>query len=142
MTEPFSQTPVDQTRAHVYLAVAERAYEIFPPPSYARLLDTRWFQLFRNHLLAEALRRHPNCPDTTGRVMIIRHPSDIECAGAVAGYRGLLHHVDASFVDAPLDNLLDAWTQPAAEAGKSTWIDYLRVRYLDLTGSEPAWSRR
>ena len=125
LTEPFSQRRVDK-------------------PSYRRWMtgDAPWTdeahdkvagishnQLWRDHLLAVALVARPGSIFDEGYLMLVRHPGDTQCEQIVAGYRGLLRKDDRSFIDVPLDRLLDTWSGALGQAAPS-WLSAFRQRYL------------
>ena len=89
-------------------------------------------QLWRDHLLAVALRDRAGSPYAACRLALVRHPEDWDCAGVVAGYRELLKPEDDTFLDLPLDELLDRWAAGEPGAPHDGWLGELRRRYLDL----------
>lgn len=88
-------------------------------------------QLWRDHLLAVALRKHRDSKYGHGRLMLVRHPGDVECARIVDGYRSLLKPGDDTFIDMPLDRIVDGWSKVIG-AEHRAWLDAFRLRYLDL----------
>ena len=93
-------------------------------------------QLWRDHLLVEAVRRHPSTPGGEhGRFAVVRHPDDAECAAAVGTYRAALARPE-TFIDLPLDGLVAAWEEVVDAAQDRMWLLRLRRRYLELAASE------
>jgi hypothetical protein len=92
-------------------------------------------QLWRDHLLAVALRHQTNSPYASTRLMLVRHPTDRDCAHVLAGYCKLLRDNDDSLIDMPLDRLVDSWMATVADGSHRGWIDEFRVRYLELERS-------
>jgi len=138
LTEPFSQKRYD---GPAYRRWVERSDSPWPSEAWSRVADIEHNQLWRDQLLAVALLRHPRSAYTAGRFALVRHPQDRDCAGVVAQYRALLKDPDESFLDLPLDRVVDTW-QRALPAACSEWIAGLRLRYLDLGASDEEWRRR
>ena len=137
LTEPFSQKHYDSP---AYRRWVERPDSPWPSEAWGRMADIEHNQLWRDHLLAVAARRHPRSPYTAGRFALVRHSQDGDCARVAARYRVLLKDPDESFLDLPLDRLVDIW-QRALPAGCSEWLAGLRLRYLDLGASDEEWRR-
>ena len=51
---------------------------------------TRHNQLWRDHLLAWAMLRHPDSRYAEGRLTVVYHPGDRHCRNVIEGYRRLL----------------------------------------------------
>jgi hypothetical protein len=133
LSEPFSQ--------HRYDGSAYRRWAQLPDspwrPEASTLLDgIPHNQLWRDHLLAVAMRCHPRSPYAESHLLLVRHPLDLACARITAAYRTLLRSEDDSFIDLPLDRLLDLWTQIPLPEAHTTWLSDFRWRYLDLAASE------
>lgn len=135
LTEPFSQKRYD---GPAYRRWVERPDSPWPSEAWNRVADIEHNQLWRDHLLAVALRHHPRSTYTAGRVALVRHPQDRDCAGVVAQYRALLKDPDDSFLDLPLDRVVDVW-QSVLPAACSEWVAGLRLRYLDMDASDAEW---
>ena len=82
------------------------------------------------------MRCHPRSPYAESHLLLVRHPLDSACARITAAYRTLLRSEDDSFIDLPLDRLLDLWTQIPLPEAHTTWLSDFRRRYLDLAASE------
>ncbi len=107
----------------------------------SRVDDVRHNQLWRDHLLAIALRDHPRSRFAEGMLALVRHPFDLDGAAAVASYERLLVEGDRSFVDLQLDEILERWA-PLVRDHERPWLDAFRLRYLDLARSEGATAPR
>lgn len=84
--------------------LSRRDDSIWHPSDWDRLADARWRQLSQNHLLVEALRRHPSSPlGKRGLLGLVRHPADKRCVRIAADYRTTLVSPRDTFVDLPLD---------------------------------------
>ncbi len=105
------------------------------PEADAKVDEIGHNQLWRDHLLAIALARHPRSPYAAGRLMLVRHSGDHACEATVAGYKGLLRAGDETFLDLKLDQLIAAWRAVVPEPSRG-WLDAFALRYLDLSQSE------
>jgi len=114
----------------------------FLPEGRSCLDDARHNQLWRDHLLAIAMRDHRRSPYASGALALVRHPWDEGCEATVAGYRSLLRRGDRSFIDLPLDRLVGAWEPAAPDDDTRAWLAAFRLRYVDLAASEEEWRRR
>ena len=65
--------------------------------------------------------------------MLVRHPLDSECAATVAGYRDLLKPNDRTFLDYPLDRLIELSGQAIGFGQWEHWLAGFKTRYLDIT---------
>ena len=134
LTEPFSQKAYD-TPTYQELTAMEGSP--FDPQRRGELVDARWNQLWRNHLLVQAVKAHPSTPSgTVGWLAVVRHPLDEDAAEAVAGYQRLLVDPAASSIDWRLDELVATWADAVHDGPHREWLDELTTRYLDLEASE------
>lgn len=135
LTEPFTQRA--GAKHHVYEALSRREDSIWRQSDWDRLADPRWRQLWQNHLLVEALRRHPAAPfGQRGLLVLVSHPSDERCARTSAAYSTTLVSSEETFVDLPVDALLPAWREAVSTDAERRWLFELTRRYLHLAGSE------
>lgn len=95
-------------------------------------------QLWRDHLLAIAMRDHARSPYQHGTFVLVRHPEDRACVAIVQGYRQLLVPGDATFIDLPMDRLLTRWEGAALLESNNAWLRAFRQRYLSLEDSASA----
>src|ERR1035438_949916 len=109
-----------------------------------RVADSSHNQLWRNHLLATALRDRPGSPYVAGRSVVVRHPLDESGASAVAGYRALLREGgrESTFGELTLDVVVDAFEEAAMRDDERAWIASFRARYASMESSEAAWLER
>lgn len=136
LTEPFSQKAYDMLS---YQRLTAMVGSPFDPLHRAELVDARWNQLWRNHLLVQAVKAHPSTPSgTVGWLAVVRHPLDQDAAEAVAGYQRLLVDPAASFIDWRLDELVASWADIVRDGPHREWLDQLTTRYLDFHASERA----
>lgn len=136
LSEPFSQAVYDGEPYRRWMRQPDAPWR---SPTEERTGDPRWNQLWRDHLLAIAVRDHARSPYADARLLVVHHPTDTACVAALAGYRALLRPNDDSLVALPLDQLLDAWAGAPNPPEVRRWLDDFRVRYLDLWRSEDGW---
>lgn len=91
-------------------------------------------QLWRDHLLAWSLLRHPKSKYKEGRLAVVYHPEDHDCSRVIRGYRELLRN-DATFSAFTLADVVRAWKPLMGERGV---LSQFELRYLDLDQSEGA----
>lgn len=123
LTEPFSRKSYDRPEYRRWM----RPGGPWRDPRSARAADMAHNQLWRDHLLAVALRDHPGSSFGEGQLVLVRHPGDGDCGRVVAGYEELLVPGDETFVDWPLDRLLAVWEGSAPDEGG--WLGAFRERY-------------
>ncbi len=135
LTEPFSEQHYDRP---TYRRWMDSPRSPFRTDAHDKVDDVRHNQLWRDHLLAVALRDHASSPYQHATLMLVRHPQDQACARVVDGYRRLLTTRDDSFIDMPLDRLVSAWRAALGDGSREEWLDALDKRYLKLAASEGA----
>jgi len=135
LTEPFSQKHYDSP---VYRRWMTSPRSPWTDTGALQVSDIRHNQLWRDHLLAVAMRDREGSPYAHATLMLVRHPQDHDCARTVEGYRALLEPGDGSFFDMPLDRLLEAWRGALGPGEHARWLDALQTRYVDLSASEGA----
>lgn len=99
--------------------------------SHDRVADVVHNQLWRDHLLVWSMLQQPRSPYREGRLVVVRHPGDEDCAQTIAGYRQLLRD-DSTLQELPLSVLVEAWTPVV---GPGSWLDDFELRYLCLERS-------
>ena len=123
LTEPFSQKHCDGSAYRRWMTPGGPWLD--PVSTEAAAIAHN--QLWRDHLLAVALRDHPRSLYVKGHLMLVHHPEDERCQRVTAGYRQLLDDRQETFLDWPLDQLLKAWERAAPE--QHGWLQAFRERY-------------
>ena len=108
----------------------------FLPGVVEKASESKYNQLWRDHLLAIALRDNPDSPYQEGALMLVRHPDDGNGTGVSAGYRELLRPDEPTFIDMPLDRLVDKWAAHLESHPALAWLEKFALRYLRLEHSE------
>jgi len=132
--------------------------KVYDTPSYRRWMagpDSPWAagaetqvaakahnQLWRDHLLAVALRRRPASPYASGRFILVYYPGDDECAANLRGYQRLLSSTQDSLAALRLDHIIDAWAPVVEETPDEAWLALFDRRYLRLSESEALFARQ
>ena len=107
LTEPFSPA---EYQKHTYRLLTECDGSLWRREAWATMSSSEWNQLWRNHLLVEAMCRHPRATQgRRGRSVLVRHPGDPSVAGVVASYRSFLEAPGETFCDWPLDVVVEAF---------------------------------
>jgi hypothetical protein len=108
----------------------------WPADAASRLQSIDVNQLWRDHMLAVAMRLTPGSPFGAGRFFLIYHPLDIECVAALNVYKQLLKPEDRSFIPMSLDILVERWKQSVSTTAEKQWLENFSTRYLDLQVSD------
>ena len=135
LTEPFSQKQYDTERYRRWMRGQESPWRP-DADTKAHLIDHN--QLWRDHLLAVAMRYHPLSEYAKVQLMVVHHPADPECARVIEGYRRLLREDDDTVLDWPLDRLHATWTAALGASQYSDWLREFGIRYLELDRSADA----
>jgi hypothetical protein len=139
LTEPFSQEVYKEASNSSYTDLTDAADSPWDPSVGEAVEDIRWNQLWRNQLLVEATRKHSLAiHGRHGRLAVIRHPLDTECAKVINDYEGLLKD-PADLLDWRLDRLVETW-RAAGVPGTDAWLAAFSPRYIDLHLSDEAWA--
>jgi hypothetical protein len=129
LTEPFSQKHYDRPEYRRWMRGNRSPWL---PTSRGQVDAIPHNQLWRDHLLAIAVRDRGGSPYASSRLLLLRHPEDQSCASVVADYRVLLKPDDDTFLDRTLDDLMNRWEAAAAGTPQLSWMHEFRRRYLDL----------
>jgi hypothetical protein len=129
LTEPFSQTKEYDGEAYRRWMTGASPWL---PEGMGAVTNIRHNQLWRDHLLAVAHLRQPGAAWVAGRLAVVRHPLDLDCAGTVHGYRQLLRPDDDTFVELTLEQVVEAWGRAVLKEGERAWLEAFRLRYLDV----------
>lgn len=136
LSESFGEMAYESDR---YLELTSEPDAPWRPDAHDTLRTARFNQLWRNHLLVDALRRHPAEPYDAGMLAVVHHPGDTDGSRLVTQYRDLLRDPDQSFADWRLDTVLDRWRSAEVETAHREWLSRFAARYLELDGSAEAW---
>jgi hypothetical protein len=132
LVEPFSQKYYDSSSHRRWM---ESQRSPFLPEAASRVAAIHHNQLWRDHLLAIALRDHARSPYAAGALMLVRHPGDASCTRIAEGYRSLLRPADQTFIDMPLDRLVGYFRDALNHPDEREWLSRFETRYLDLAQS-------
>ena len=116
LTEPFSLTTYGRDHRRAYDALTSAVDSPWRRDAGDAVSDVRWNQVWRNQLLVEATRKHPeHAHGDRGRLVIVHHQDDLRCQEVVDGYRKLLEgDPDDSLLVWPLDQLVGQWEPRAS----------------------------
>lgn len=127
LTEPFSQA--EYALEPRYRRVLE-SVDTWRHDRWKDFSDPRWNQLWRDHLLVEAVRIHPQRPfGDQGRLLLVRHPGDATCANSVTEYIQTLASTQ-TFLDMPLDRLASLVEPALRGEHERAWLQRFRARYM------------
>jgi len=132
LTEPFSQKHYDRASYRRWMKSSNTPWR---PECHGRVDEVQHNQLWRDHLLAIAMRDHANSLYVHGSLALVSHPGDGECQQAVETYRSLLVSGDDTFDHWTLDRLIEAWHGAAVSDAERSWLESFHLRYLDLAHS-------
>jgi hypothetical protein len=129
LSEPFSQKRYD---GPAYRRWMEGSDSPWRPETWHQVAERSHNQLWRDHLLAVSVIDHRESQFHHGRLMLVRHPGDHHCVSAVQGYQELLREEDDTFIDMPLDRLVEVWEGVSLADELQEWLARFNLRYLDL----------
>ena len=129
LTESFSAKVYDREEYRRWMRVPNRPWL---PGADARVEAVEHNQLWRDHLLAVAVRHQTGSPYATSRLLVVHHPEDRRCVQVYAGYRALLCDGDDTVSSIALDRLVDGWSPIVEQLARTEWLEPFRTRYLDL----------
>jgi hypothetical protein len=137
LTEPFSPTvygrdPGDP-RTEVYRSVARKS-RVWIDTEDPSLTDSRWNQVWRNHLLVESIRQHE--PGLLGAEIVVHHPLDDRCANTCAAYRQFLTDPGGSFDSITIDEIVATWRGLVTRPAHKRWLKDFAARYINLDLSQ------
>jgi len=133
LSEPFSQKEYDRSEYRRWMEIPDSPWR---PDAWEKVSAKAHNQLWRDHLLAVALRSRRDSPFSVTHLMLVRHPLDNECAHITAGYKQLLRDGNDTLLDMPLDQLVERWLSVIGEGPHYDWLTAFKLRYLDLELSE------
>jgi hypothetical protein len=129
LTEPFSRKVYDRPEYRRWMQLPDSPWS---PDSWNKVQAIEYNQLWRDHLLAVALRFHPDSIYNRTRLMLVYHPADVYCARNFVNYKNLLRNDDDSIISFSLDQIVDRWMFLANESYHKKWLESFKRRYIDL----------
>ncbi len=126
LTEPFSQRRYDKPTYRRWMTLNSP----WRVASHEAVADIEHNQLWRDHLLAWSMLRHPSRRFRSGHLSVVFHPEDHRCRAVVDRYRTLLRS-QATFSAFDLSQAISAWRPFAGE-----WLQTFAERYLALDTSD------
>jgi hypothetical protein len=136
LSEPFSPKAYNSP---LYQRWYDHPQSPWPAENRPRLQSIKLNQLWRDHLLAVALRLAPGSAYASGRFLLVYHALDAECVEALEEYKTLLKPDDRSFSAMPLDKLVALWKRVMATEAERQWLEDFSLRYLELEASQAAF---
>ena len=135
LTEPFSQA---QHENPMYDFWMEKPDSPWKPGCHNLLVHKDVNQLWRNHLLVQALVGVQSARYSNGLFLTIYHPLDVECTNSLEKYFSYLgDNHNASHYS--MENICEIWDPLIQDTDHRSWFDQFKLRYLDLSASEEAF---
>ena len=129
LSEPFSQKVYDRPEYRRWMQLPDSPW---CPDSWNKVQAIEYNQLWRDHLLAVALRFHPKSKFNRTRLMFVYHPEDVNCAHNILYYKNLLRDDDDSMFSLSIDQIVDRWLSVAKKDDHKKWLESFKKRYIDL----------
>lgn len=138
LTEPFSMAHYAFDERYAKWMCGDGRWWV--PGAETAFSDSSFNQLWRDHLLAFALRQQSARKYVESFCAVVAHPLDARLPEICDTYRQHLQpEGKTTLLSWPLDVLLNAWRPLAATREERFWVQSLRLRYLDMEASEAAW---
>jgi hypothetical protein len=135
LTEPFTATGGYNSKPS-YQRLTTKVGSPWRPDTLEALGDATWCQLWRDHLLVEALRQRVPRYAGRGRLLVIHHQRDAGCVNAFNGYQQLLEERSThDILKMPIDKLV-AGLKTAVSLSELGWVEAFDRRYGDLSESQ------
>ena len=129
LSEPFSQKEYDRPEYRRWMQLPNSPWL---PESWNKVQAIGHNQLWREHLLAVALRSHPKSTYANVRLLLVHHTEDIECVRNYSNYKGLLSEEDDSLLSLSLDKIVECWLSVATKEDQKQWLTSFKNRYVGL----------
>jgi hypothetical protein len=139
LSESFTQKVYANPR---YLEWTRQEDSPWPQESWSSLLEPQFNPLWRNHLLAIALKNASPLGFSAGRLMLVYHPGDVHMQETLAAYRALLKPEDDTFLAISLDQLVKRWRDAVERPADREWLADFSLRYLELEASEAEFEKQ
>lgn len=129
LSEPFSQKIYDCPEYRRWMQLPDSPWST---DSWNKVQAVEHNQLWRDHLLAVALRLHPESTYDRTRLMLVYHPADSNCARNYLNYKNLLRDDDDSMFSISLDQIVDRWLSMVKNEDHKKWLKSFKKRYIEL----------
>lgn len=129
LSEPFSQKEYDRPEYRRWMALPNSPWL---PDGWNKVQAIGHNQLWREHLLAVAMRSQPMSSYTKVRLMLVYHPEDHECARNYSNYKKLLRNEDDTLFNLSLDQIVEHWLPIVTQEDQKHWLLLFKNRYFDL----------
>ena len=129
LSESFSQKEYDCLEYRRWMELPDSPWL---PDAWNKVQAIGHNQLWREHLLAIALRSHPMSPYTHVRLLLVHHPEDHECDRNFSNYKKLLQVEDDSLFSLSLDQIVERWLSVVTKEDQKHWLVSFKNRYINL----------
>lgn len=129
LSEPFSQKEYDRPEYRRWMSQPNSPWL---PDGWNKVQAIGHNQLWREHLLAVAMRSQLQSPYAQVRLMLVHHPEDYECARNYLNYKSLLRDGDDSLLSLSLDQIIKCWLSVVLNEDQKHWLLSFKKRYIDL----------
>ncbi len=129
LSEPFSQKAYDRPEYRRWMQHPDSPWN---PDSWNKVQAIELNQLWRDHLLAVALRFQPKSIYNCVRLMLVYHPEDMNSARNFLNYKNLLRNNDDSMFSLSIDQIVDRWLSVVEKDEHKKWLRSFRKRYIEL----------
>ncbi len=128
LVEPFSQNVYDRPEYRRWMNLPESPWL---PDVHDKVQVIRHNQLWRDHLLAVALKLHPSSPYDITRLLLVHHAEDVDACNTISAYKMLLQN-DDSLLNLSLDKIIESWFTVVDNNDVLNWLFAFKMRYIDL----------
>lgn len=129
LSEPFSQKEYDRPEYRRWMQLPDAPWLL---EAWDKVQDIKHNQLWREHLLAIALRSHPESTYAQVRLLLVHHHEDVECLRNYSNYKRLIQSEDDSLIRFTLDQIVDHWSCVVTNEDQKKWLLSFKNRYIDL----------
>lgn len=129
LSEPFSQKEYVRPEYRRWMQLPDSPWL---PEAWNKVQGIRHNQLWREHLLAIALRSHPESTYAQAQLLLVHHHEDVECLRNYSNYKRLIQSGDDSLIRFSLDQIVDRWSSVVINEDQKQWLSSFKIRYIDL----------
>jgi len=134
LSEPFSQKEYDRPEYRRWMLDTDSPWL---PEAWDKAQAIGHNQLWREHLLAVAMKNQPGSAYSKVRLMLVHHAEDVECARKFSNYKNLLKDNDDTLLALSLDQIVVRWMSAVKQEKHKEWLKAFKKRYVDLELSQP-----